>query len=123
MNSTSVCRQAIAAARRRGTVALSDAVFDEVSEVLAQPKFRRAISDDRRREILEFLSAAAAWFEPAQTVIDCRDAKDNRYLELALTAEATVIISGDDDLLALDPWRAVRIMKPASSVTWVADGA
>jgi putative PIN family toxin of toxin-antitoxin system len=93
-------------------------VFDEFSEVLARPKFRRAISDDRRREMLELLSAAAAWFEPAQTITDCRDAKDNRYLELALAAQATVIVSGDDDLLVLDPWRDTRIMKPASFLAW-----
>lgn len=87
--------------------------------MLARPKFRRAISDDRRREVLELLSAAAAWFEPAQTIADCRDAKDNRYLELALVAGATAIVSGDDDLLVLDPWRGTRIMKPAAFLAWV----
>ena len=44
---------------------------------------------------------------------DCRDAKDNRYLELALAAHATVIISGDEDLLVLNPWRDVRVMRSA----------
>jgi putative PIN family toxin of toxin-antitoxin system len=86
--------------------------------VLARPKFHRVISDDRRREILEFLSAAASWFEPAQTIADCRDAKDNRYLELALTAQAEMIVSGDNDLLVLDPWRGTRIMKPAAFLAW-----
>lgn len=93
-------------------------MFDEFSEVLARPKFRRAISDDRRRELLELLSVAATWFEPAQTIADCRDAKDNRYLELALAAQAAAIVSGDDDLLVLDPWRGTRIMKPAAFLTW-----
>ena len=86
--------------------------------MLARPKFRRAISDDRRRETLELLSAAATWFERVQEVVDCRDAKDNRYLELALAAGAAVIVSGDDDLLVLDPWRGVRILRPAAFLTW-----
>ncbi|MGI4802876.1 MAG: putative toxin-antitoxin system toxin component, PIN family [Janthinobacterium lividum] len=119
LSPSSISRQAIATARRHGTIALSEAVFGEVNEVLSRPKFRRAISDDRRREVLELLSAAAAWFEPAQTIAECRDAKDNRYLELALVAGAKVIVSGDDDLLVLDQWRGTRIMKPAAFLAWV----
>jgi putative PIN family toxin of toxin-antitoxin system len=34
-------------------------------------------------------------------VTDCRDAKDNKYLELALAAGVGVIVSSDDDLLVL----------------------
>ena len=45
---------------------------------------------------------------------DCRDAKDNKYLELALAASAATIFSGDADLLVLDPWRGVRIVQPAA---------
>jgi putative PIN family toxin of toxin-antitoxin system len=86
--------------------------------VLSRPKFRRATSDDRRHEVLELSSAAAAWFERTQTIAECRDAKDNRYLELALVAGAKVIVSGDDDLLVLDQWRGTRIMKPAAFLAW-----
>ena len=123
LNSVSVSRKAIAAARRLGVIALSDPVFSELSEVLARPKFRRAISDDQRQEILELLSAASMWFDPSQPVLDCRDTKDNRYLELALAAEAVAIVSGDEDLLALDPWRGIRIMSPASFLTWISKDA
>ena len=48
----------------------------------------------------------------AERVTDCRDPKDNKYLELALAAGAETIVSSDDDLLVLDPWRGVRIMRP-----------
>ena len=53
------------------------------------------------------------WFSPSERVADCRDAKDNKYLELALAAGAWAIVSGDADLLALHPWRGVRILRPA----------
>lgn len=43
----------------------------------------------------------------------CRDAKDNKYLELALAAQADAIISGDEDLLVLHPWRGIPILRPA----------
>jgi uncharacterized protein len=106
-------RRAIAAARARGTIALSELVYGEIAAVLGRPKFARVLTDDRRREILELLVAAAFWTEPKDKVEDCRDAKDNRYLELALAAGATVIVSGDEDLLVLDPWRGVRVLPPA----------
>ena len=80
-------------------------MFDEIAEVLSRPKFARILTDGRRHDILELLTAAALWVDPAETVADCRDAKDNRYLELALAARAMVIVSGDEDLLMLDPWQ------------------
>ncbi len=116
LNPNGTPRRALAVARARGTVALSLDVFLEVAEVLARPKFARVLTDDRRREILELLTAAATWVEPAVKVEDCRDDKDNRYLELALAAKATAIVSGDTDLLTLDPWRGIRVLRPADFV-------
>ncbi len=99
LNPSGVPRRALAVARTTGAIALSKPVYGEIVQVLARPKFARVLTDDRRREILELLSAAAVWVEPADEVRDCRDKKDNRYLELALAAGAAAIISGDEDLL------------------------
>ena len=122
LSPASISRQAIATARVLGTIALSEDVYREFNEVLARSKFRRVISDDRRREVLELLAAAAKWFEPTTPVADCRDVKDNRYLELALASRATAIVSGDEDLLVLDPWRTVRIVRPATFVREFREG-
>ncbi len=43
-----------------------------------------------------------------------RDVKDNIYLELPLASGAHTIISSDNDLLVLDPWRGVRDLTPAA---------
>jgi predicted nucleic acid-binding protein len=45
-----------------------------------------------------------------EPVADCRDVSDNKFLELALATEAKVIVTGDPDLLVLDPWRGIRIV-------------
>jgi putative PIN family toxin of toxin-antitoxin system len=103
----------MAQARRNGVIALSLAVYQEIDDVLRRPKFAAKLGDERREEILELLIAGAAWHEPDERVTDCRDRKDNIYLELALSARATTIITGDGDLLVLDPWRGVRIVRPA----------
>jgi uncharacterized protein len=46
----------------------------------------------------------------------CRDPKDNKFLALAGVCEADAIISSDQDLLALNPWRTIPVMTPAGSV-------
>ncbi|HST74308.1 MAG TPA: hypothetical protein VLJ20_02965 [Acetobacteraceae bacterium] len=53
-------------------------------------------------------------------VTECRDAKDNKYLELTLAVGAGVIVSSDADLLVLHPWRGVRILRP---VVYLAEDA
>ena len=53
----------------------------------------------------------------------CRDAKDNKFLALALVCEADAIISSDHDLLALNPWRAIPVLTPAGFVDLSPDGA
>jgi len=53
------------------------------------------------------------WFKPSIPVTDCRDPTDNKYLELALAAQAATIVSSDQDLLILHPWCGVLIQRPA----------
>ena len=52
-------------------------------------------------------------------VVECRDPKDDEYLELALAASAEIIVSSDDDLLVLDPWRGIQILNPAAYLALV----
>lgn len=105
-------RRALSVARSHYVLALSPAVFDEIAAVMARPKFSAALPEQRQSQMLELLAAASAWAEPSVRVTDCRDGKDNRYLELALAVAADVIVSGDQDLLVLDPWRNTRIVTP-----------
>ena len=77
------------------------------------PKFARAISCERRGRILDILRGAAVWLKPVTRVTDCRDQKDDKYLELAFASGAEIIVSSDDDLTALHPWRGIDILRPA----------
>lgn len=92
------------------------AVLAEIREVLGRPKFANRLSVADREVALDLLMEMAVWVEPTLTVDDCRDAKDNKYLELAEASGATIIISSDDDLLVLSPWRGIRILRPAEFV-------
>ena len=109
----SVPERALLLARKSATICLSAAVEAEIREVLRRPKFHKHISDQTRERILDVVAAAALVVEPGEAVTDCRDRKDNIYLELALAANATAIVSSDNDLLSLDPWRGIRIVSPS----------
>ncbi len=52
-----------------------------------------------------------------ETITDCRDAKDNKFLEVAVCGHADVIITGDQDLLALSPYRGITIITPRDFLT------
>jgi uncharacterized protein len=52
--------------------------------------------------------------DAVETITACRDPKDDKFLELAVSGHANYIVSGDSDLLALDPFRGVQIIPPHS---------
>lgn len=81
-----------------------------------RPKFARVLSLSDRDTVLALLTEAAVSIEPSITVADCRDAKDNKYLELAMAVGADIIISSDNDLLVLNPWRGIRIIRPVDYI-------
>ncbi len=57
---------------------------------------------------------AAHPVEVTQAITACRDPKDDKFLELAVSGRATHIVSGDQDLLALHPFAGIPIVTPGS---------
>lgn len=102
--------EALVRARDHDRIAMSNEVAAEIRSVLRRPKFAQVIRAHRLDDIEAMLFAEAAWFDPGISVAECRDPKDNKYLELALAARASILISSDRDLLALDRWRGIRII-------------
>ena len=113
LKADSVTERALLRAREDYILALSTEVDAEIAEVLARPKFRHLLSEARRHAFLTSLRARAFWVNPTVRVTDCRDTKDNIYLELALEAGAGTIVSSDRDLLVLNPWRGMRVLSPS----------
>lgn len=93
---------------------LSQEVEDEYQEVLFRPKFDRFASAERRRQILDIVIVAADRVAPTESVRECRDPKDDKYLALAAAGGADVIVSSDArHLLSMHPWRGIPILSPA----------
>jgi hypothetical protein len=103
-------RQALDKAQDIGIILLSVAVFQELQEVLSRPKFDRYITLERRKELLENLVETTEFINIHETINKCRDPKDNKYLELAVSGKAECIVTGDEDLLILNPFRQIDIL-------------
>ncbi len=117
-----VPERALRHALRADKVALSEAVLAELLDVLHRERLARYLDAALRAEVLGLLHALGVTFTPRVPVTDCRDPKDDKYLELALAAGAGTIVSSDEDLLVLHPWRGVRILRPAAYLAAVGPG-
>ncbi len=95
---------------QHGEFLLSLELLEEIAEVLSRDKFKRYITNDEREEFLETLLERANLIEVVDTVEECRDPKDNHILELALSGETNIIVTGDKDLLVMNPFRNIEIM-------------
>ena len=109
----SVPDQAMRQAFATDRVAISQAMVAELVDVLHRPRLARFVDSGLRDDVLSLVKTEGAVFASTEQVTDCRDPKDNLYLELALAAEADTIVSSDADLLVLHPWRSVPILRPA----------
>lgn len=99
-------------------VCASEETLAELARVLDRSIFDAYADRDSRREFVAVYRRNVHMFSvPATEVaaVDpaCRDPKDNKFLALALAAEAQVLVSSDQDLLILHPWRDVTILSPS----------
>lgn len=83
-------------------------------------KFERYVSQTKREAFLIGFSGLVSMIPVTESIDACRDPADNKFLELAVSGNADFMVTGDNDLLALDPFRDVRIMKAADFLTLVA---
>lgn len=67
------------------------------------------------------MTAQALSIETTVQILASRDRDDNKFLDLAAEGRAGHVVTGDQDLLILDPFRGIRIVTPAQFLTMVAD--
>ena len=56
-------------------------------------------------------------FEGGVKIVACRDPKDDKFLDLAVSGQATHLVTGDPDLLALHPFRGIDIVTARAFLT------
>lgn len=110
----SVPGQAVSHAVREGQLLASNATLEEIAEVLGRSRFDNYLSPQERSQFLRLLHRIVETPPITHQFRDCADADDNKFLDLAVSGRASVIIAGDKDLLLLHPFHDIPILKPAS---------
>ncbi|MCP5501605.1 MAG: putative toxin-antitoxin system toxin component, PIN family [Leptospiraceae bacterium] len=97
--------------QKRYDLILSDKQLDEIIGVLKRPKFKKIIPYEKIEKLEILLKKVSFFVDVEGNISDCRDPKDNFLLEMGINARADFIITGDEDLLVLNPYKNIKIIK------------
>lgn len=86
---------------------ISDDILAEVRHVL-RDSFHAG--PDTIETLEEVIHNEAIFVAPIQAIMDCRDAGDNKVLEAATAGKAHYIVTFDDDLWKMSPYRGIQIL-------------
>lgn len=107
----SIPGQSVKKTVEEGEILMSESTLFELADGLEREKFN-AYSIQDREEFLRMLGRIVEMVTILHAVHDCRDVPDNKILEVAVNGQAKVIVAGDEDLLALNPFRGISIIRP-----------
>jgi len=110
--SGSAAARALDKALGSSEVMVSEILVAELANVLSRSKFDRYVSVQDREEFLRRVLQVATVAPVLSEVEACRAPDDNHVLALALDTESDCILTGDRDLLVLNPWRGIAIASP-----------
>lgn len=111
---TSTPARALERAVHSGQLLASKDTLRELIETLRSKTFDPYVSLERRDALLLRLAPLLELVEIVQTLRACRDPGDDKFLDVAVNGSGHVIVTGDRDLLELDPFRGIRILTPAA---------
>ena len=116
LSTISTPAKAVERAVTTAQIVATNATLRELMTKLLSPKFDRYVSRERRDALLLRLAPLIEIAEVLQPIQASRDPKDDRFLEAAVNGRADVLVTGDKDLLELDPFRGIAILTPAAYV-------
>lgn len=89
---------------------VSQATMDEFATVLTRVQSKGYVKQDEALLLITAYKELVEWVPIIERVQECRDPKDDKFLELAVNGHADYLITGDQDLLVLHPFRGVSIL-------------
>ncbi|HEV7349404.1 putative toxin-antitoxin system toxin component, PIN family [Telluribacter sp.] len=85
----------------------------ELFEVLNRSKFDKYIDLETRLQFFDAYQERSLLIEVIHAAQDCRDPKDDKFLNLSRSASARYLITGDPDLLEMNTYYGIQILPPA----------
>ncbi len=95
-----------------GTILLSVPVLLELADVLNRSKFDTYVTHGERMRFMVSFLKIAEMIEINETFDVCRDPKDDKLLDLAVSGNANFLVTGDKDLLVLNPFHGIEFITP-----------
>ena len=111
---TSTPAQAVDKAVTKAQLVATTETLRELIGKLHSPKFDRYVRRERRDALLERVASLVELIDVLQSIRASRNPKDDKFLEAAVNGRADVIVTGDKDLLDLNPFRGIAIVTPAA---------
>ena len=113
-STTSTPAKAVERAVTKAQLIATMETLRELIEKLHSPKFDRYVRRERRDALLERAASLVEIIDVLQSIRASRDPKDDKFLDAAVNGRADVIVTGDKDLLDLNPFRGIAIVTPAA---------
>ena len=110
-------------ALRHGRLIATEATIREFVDRIQSSKFDAYVSQEARLALARGFEKVVDLVLVNQVIRACRDPRDDKFLEAAVNGRADAIITGDKDLLVLDPFAGIRILTPAGYLAPVAGEA
>jgi putative PIN family toxin of toxin-antitoxin system len=111
--SASTPARAVDKAVTRAELVATTETLRELIGKLHSPKFDQYVRRERRDALVERVASLVEIIDILQPIRASRDPKDDKFLEAAVNGRADVIVTGDRDLLDLNPFRGIAIVTPA----------
>ena len=94
------------------TMVVTEQLLEEIIEVTAREYLKKYFPHAKVLELIRFLEVHAERYEITPQYFISRDPKDNFLLDLISASKAHYLVTGDKDLLALNPFEGTAILTP-----------
>ncbi len=95
-------------------------LLDELETRLERPRLAKYSTESHRKEFVAQIRQVAVLVPVVGTIKVCRDPDDDVVLEVAVSGQTDCIVTGDKDLLMLDPFQEIPILSPADFIATAA---
>lgn len=98
---------------RHITIIVTEQLLSEIKLVTAREKLKKYFPKESVLELIELLETIGELIKIKPTHFNSRDPKDNFLLDLIDFSKADYLVTGDKDLIVLNPFKTATILTPA----------
>lgn len=94
------------------TIVITKQLIDEIKIVTQREKLIKYFNQNDVNELIDLMETISLFIDIEEKNFVCRDPKDNFLLDLIEFSKADFLVTGDKDLIELNPFKTTQIMNP-----------